>query len=207
MVTKGTGTSRPDPRIAFFNDLAPTWDSEGPSADQVIARLDACRDLLGLRPGQDVLEVGCGTGKTTAWLVAQVTPGRVTAVDFAPGMIEMARAKGIDADFLCLDVCCQGLQPKRFDLVFCFHCFPHFRDQDAALRKLGGCLAPGGRLIVMHLAGSEQINRFHAGLNSCVRDDVLPPLDHWPDILARVGLRLVRQIDRDDLFLVEAGRL
>jgi SAM-dependent methyltransferase len=193
-----------DPRIAYFDALAAGWDDAagGPAA---AGRLASHADLLGLRAGQRLLEVGCGTGKSTAWLAAQVAPGRVTAIDFAPQMLAKAAAKGIDADFAPLDACADDLGQRRYDVILCFHSFPHFRDQAAALRRFRRALRPAGRLIVMHLAGSQHINRFHAGLDGPVRRDALPVGDQWPPLLAEAGLRLTKIIDREDLFFLAAA--
>jgi len=195
-----------DPRIAFFDALAKDWDDEEPTSQTMTARLSRHKDKLGLAPGQDLLEVGCGTGKTTAWLGRQVAPGRVTAIDFSPAMIARARAKGIDAEFLCRDVYSGHLGQDRYDVVFCFHSFPHFRDQAAALVNLSRALKPAGRLVVMHLAGSEQINRFHAGIEGPVRGDALPQGDAWAPLLDDADLTKVRLIDREELFFLEAVR-
>ena len=193
-----------DPRIAYFDGLAARWDDEEPSAATMTARLADHADLLGLTPGEALLEVGCGTGKTTAWLAARVAPGRVTAVDFAPEMIARAAAKGIDAEFRCLDVCADDLGTGQYDVILCFHSFPHFRDQPAALRRVARALRPGGRLIVMHLAGSEPLNRFHAGVDGPVSVDVLPGAEAWDPLLARAGLVQRTLIDREDLFFLDA---
>jgi len=195
-----------DPRRGYFDALAAQWDDEEPSAESMAARLDQYAPLLGLRPGHDVLEAGCGTGKTTGWLVDQVRPGRVTAVDFAARMVECARSKGLDADFASLDLVSDDLGVARFDAVFCFHAFPHLRDQSAALRNFSRALRPGGRLLVMHLAGSERINAFHAALSGPVSGDVLPSGEGWCGLLESAGLSPVRQIDREDLFLVTAAK-
>lgn len=193
-----------DPRIAFFDALAANWDNEEPSAQTMTARLSQHADLLALRPGQTLLEVGCGTGKTTAWLAAQVAPGRVTAIDFAPEMIARAQSKGIDACFQEFDVCHQDLGCRRYDTILCFHSFPHFRDQPAALRNFSQALKPSGRLLVMHLAGSDHINQFHAALAGAVNGDVLPVGPAWTPLLAQAHLKQVTLVDRQDLFFLEA---
>lgn len=65
-------------------------------------RLDLLNDLIkefsqsllfkaGLKRGQDVLEVGCGTGNMTCWLAEQVNPGRVFAIDNSAQQIELAK--------------------------------------------------------------------------------------------------------------------
>lgn len=195
-----------DPRRTYFDNLADTWDEEGPSAEEMIRRLDDSTGLLRLRPDTTLLEVGCGTGKTTGWLAEQVHPGRVTALDFAPLMIDEARKKGIDADWLCLDVCSHKIPAGPFDVVLCFHCFPHFRDQPAALRNLVAAMKPDGRLIVMHLKGSRQINDFHASLQGAVQGDHLPEGEEWTPLLGNAGLVSTRHIDRDDLFFLETIR-
>ena len=170
--------------------LAGQWDDERPDCRTMTDRMVAHAGLLAFRSGDDLLDVGCGTGKTTAWLARQVAPGRVTAVDFSPRMIDRAVAKDIAADFRCLDVCGDDLGVARFDVVLCFHCFPHFRDQRAALRILSRSLKPDGRLIVMHLAGSGQINAFHSGIDGVVSADVLPAGDQWGDLLQQADLFL-----------------
>lgn len=193
-----------DPRIGFFDALADGWDEEEPSAEEMVARLDQQAELLALQPGDSLLEVGCGTGKTTACLVRAVTPGRVTAVDFAPEMIAQAVAKHIDADFACMDVCSDDLGEAKYDVILCFHSFPHFRDQSAALKNFARAIKPGGRLIVMHLAGSDYINHFHASVEGAVQHDVLPVGEEWPPLLAQAHLQQTKCIDRQDLFFLEA---
>jgi demethylmenaquinone methyltransferase/2-methoxy-6-polyprenyl-1,4-benzoquinol methylase len=195
-----------DPRRSYFDEIAAQWDEEGPSGEDMVAHLARAEQMLGLQGGQNVLEVGCGTGKTTAYLVQAVSPGRVTAVDFAPKMIDAAREKGIDADFRVLDVCDQAPPAERYELVLCFHCFPHFRDQPAATRHLARACKPGGRFVVMHMRPAWQINDFHASLSGAVGGDRLPVgQDEWAPLLDQAGLRMVRLIDDEQAgFFLEA---
>lgn len=193
-----------DPRIAFFDQQAPAWDRTGPDPRVTRQRLEDLESRLALRPGLDVLEVGCGTGQITGWLVERVRPGRVLAVDFAPAMLERARALGVHAEFELLDICAAGPADRVFDVVLCFHSFPHFRDPAAALRHLAGALKPSGRLLVVHLCGSAQLNAFHQQVGGAVGHDHLPPAPAWPALLAPVGLRVHQAEDTTDLFWLEA---
>jgi demethylmenaquinone methyltransferase/2-methoxy-6-polyprenyl-1,4-benzoquinol methylase len=195
-----------DPRIAFFDQHAHDWDQNGPDIGQTLSRLEEHRDLLGLEPGNDLLELGCGTGQITQWLADAVRPGKVVALDFSPTMLEKAEAKHIDAEFRCLDICTHLVEEQQYDVVLCFHCFPHLRHQPQALRNMERALKPGGRLIVMHLAGSVQINAFHDSVGGAVASDHLPDKNQWQSMLAETNLQLNECIDREDLFFLRADK-
>lgn len=194
----------PDPRIAFFDRQAPTWDQTGPDPALTLKRLHELNGRLGLQPGMDVLEVGCGTGQITGWLAEKVRPGRVLGIDFSAAMLNKARDRRLEAEFALVDICIERPPLGQFDFVLCFHSFPHFSDQPAALRQIRRHLRPGGRLTVLHLAGSEHLNGFHHKIGGAVAHDFLPPAKHWPAIAERAGLRLIMAEDQPDLFLVQA---
>ena len=162
------------------------------------------RARLGLAPGQDLLEVGCGTGQITGWLVNTVAPGRVIAVDFSPAMLAAARRRNPSADLRLVDICSGEPLRDRFDVILCFSAFPHFRQKSTALRQMAHSLKPDGRLFILHLAGSAAINDFHQKLSAPVCRDLLPAPDKWPDLLEASGLRLSSLVDQPDLFLLKA---
>jgi demethylmenaquinone methyltransferase/2-methoxy-6-polyprenyl-1,4-benzoquinol methylase len=195
-----------DPRIAFFDHLAPVWDRECSNPADTLQRLAALNGDLGLEMGQDVLELGCGTGQITGFLANRVCPGRVVAADFSPAMLAQARSRGVKAEFRQLDICCEGLLQDRFDIVLCFNAFPHFRDKPSALRQIGRCLKPSGCLTVLHLAGSAKLNAFHANLREPVCHDLLPEQQEWSGLLHDAGLCLASFTDQEDLFLLKAKR-
>jgi SAM-dependent methyltransferase len=192
--------------VAFFDQQAPTWDRTGPDPVATLRRLKQLNGRLGLRAGLDLLEVGCGTGQITGWLVDAVKPGRVVAVDFSPAMLAQARARGVEADFVLMDICRDEPVQREFDMVLCFHSFPHFRDPPAALRQIARLLKPGGQLLVLHLVGSAQLNAFHQQVGGPVGHDHLPPASAWPTLVRPAGLKLAEAVDREDLFLVRAEK-
>jgi len=193
-----------DPRVAFFNQLAARWETDSDEMARTRQRLTELLPRLGLGSGQHILEVGCGTGVVTDWLLRHVWTGRWVAIDFAPAMLEQARAKNLPVEWRCHDICDGPVEGEGFDVALCFHVFPHFRDPVAALRHLALSLKPGGRLLVVHLAGSAQINAFHHDVGGPVCHDHLPPATEWPSLLQAAGLTLQQAIDRADLFFVEA---
>jgi len=199
------GQSAADPRIAFFDHHAPSWDADLGEVARTLARLRELRGDIGLRAGQNVLEVGCGTGRITGWLVETVQPGRVVAVDFSPAMLRQAQSRGVNASFRLFDICDETPMEEKLDVVLCFHSFPHFRNQLRALRKIRNLLAPGGQLVILHLAGSAELKQFHARLPRPVCHDHLPPQDLWPEMLGGCGLQLVSLTDEPGLFLLKAA--
>ena len=200
-------SSQPDPRIAFFNHHAHGWDDNPHSNANILHRLTHLRGRLGLHPGLQLLEVGCGTGFITGWLCDCVGASQVTAIDFSCAMLDQARAKGVAAAFQQLDICQQSPADAAFDLALCFQSFPHFRDPRAALINVARSLRQHGRLMVLHLVGSQEINRFHRHVGGAVGGDLLPARHEWPELLGHAGLRMQSLEDRPDLFLLEAVRV
>lgn len=195
-----------DPRVGFFDRIAAAWDHDEQDPLDTLRRVEQNEHLLGLRSGERVLEVGCGTGQLTDWITQRVHPGRVVAVDFSPRMLANARAKNIDAEFRQADVCGDALGEACFDAVLCFHSFPHFRDQAAALANLARAMAPDGRLLVMHLNDRAAINAYHDQVGGEVAGDHLPDVEQWDALLATAGLRRTEWLDREGLFLLRAVR-
>lgn len=198
--------SPPDPRMTFFDELAPRWDEVGQDPAETVRLVAEHRELLGLKPGEDLLEVGCGTGQLTGWLAEQVAPGRVVAVDFAASMLELARRKHPSVGFQHADACHDDLGRDCYDVILCFHSFPHFRDQAAAIGNFAQSLRAGGRLLVMHLAGAEEVNAFHDGVGGVITGDHLPPAPAWTPMLEHAGFALQQLIDRPGLFFLQAVR-
>ena len=190
--------------VEFFDRLAETWDSVEQDQADILSRLEEHSELLALRPGDNLLEVGCGTGQLTAWLAARVSPGKVTAVDFSPKMLTIAKTKCDHADFRLIDVCRDSFAPNSFDVILCFHCLPHFHDIPAALNNLARSLKTGGRLLVIHLHSRKEINDFHDKVGGPVAGHHLPDDDRWESLLAAAALQKTTLLDGNGLYLLEA---
>ena len=207
MNTTIVGGDEVDPRIDFFDQLAPRWDTDCSNPEETLRRFDDLEDRLDLRPGQHLLEIGCGTGQITSWLARRVHPGRVVSADFSPGMLSRAKSIGTNTTYELLDICHETSANGNFDVVLCFNSFPHFRDKPAALRNIAKCLAPSGTLVVLHLAGSQKLNAFHSSLRAPICHDLLPNKQDWSALLEKAELSLSILEDEESLFLLQAKRI
>ncbi len=207
MNATNVGADEVDPRIDFFDQLAPRWDTDCSNPAETLRRLDELETRLNLRPGQHLLEIGCGTGQITSWLARRVHPGRIVSADFSPEMLSRAKSIGANTTHELLDICHEPSANGNYDVVFCFNAFPHFRDKPAALRNIAKCLAPSGTLTVLHLAGSQKLNAFHSGLQAPVCHDLLLSKQEWFGLLPGTGLELSTFEDEDSLFLLQAKRV
>jgi len=109
--------------------------------------------LPSLRPGQRLLDVGCGPGTITLDLARQVAPGEVVGIDRAPEVLDGARAastrEGADnVSFLVGDVYGLDLPDDLFDVVHAHQVLQHLADPVAALVELRRVCRPGGLVAV-----------------------------------------------------------
>ena len=111
------------------------------------AALEAAR----ARPGEAVLDIGCGAGDTTLALARSVAPdGRVLAVDISEALLTRARARAADAAlpiaFELSDAGHAALPAAAFDLLFSRFGVMFFDAPTEAFRHMRAALKPGGRL-------------------------------------------------------------
>jgi ubiquinone/menaquinone biosynthesis C-methylase UbiE len=107
---------------------------------------------MGLRSGERVLEVGCGTGILWRENAARIPAGAsLTLTDLSRGMLATARARleGLVPlpRFGLADAQSLPFPDASFDFALANHMLYHVPDRSRALAELARVLAPGGRLV------------------------------------------------------------
>jgi arsenite methyltransferase len=112
--------------------------------------------LMQLKPGDRVLDLGCGTGWATRILARLVEgspePGQVIGLDVSDEMVRRARTSSRDFDnvmYVWASATQIPWEENYFDKVLSIESFYYYADQERALAELFRVLAPRGRLFIL----------------------------------------------------------
>ena len=135
-------------------------------------------ELLAPRPGERVLDLGCGDGALTLALAAR--GAEVVGVDASTDMVAATRARGLDARLLdghALSLDATGGQP--FDAVFSNAALHWMLDPDAVIAGVARVLRPGGRF-VGEFGGAGNVARIGRALVAALERRGLDGTAAWP---------------------------
>ncbi|WP_399082796.1 class I SAM-dependent methyltransferase [Streptomyces sp. BBFR2] len=196
-------TREPRDVRAFFGPRAACWDArfpdDGPAYAAGVAALD-------LRPGERVLDAGCGTGRALPALRAAVgARGLVLGADLTPEMLDAAVRAGRDgsAFLLLADASRLPVGDAALDAVFAAGLLSHVPDPAGTLGEWARSVRPGGRLALFHPVGRAALA---ARKGRALTPDDLRAEPNLRPLLAGAGWELVRYEDEDDRYLAVAVR-
>lgn len=140
-----------------FATIADVWDRQAEAMDASMGQHGAAaRRALSARPGERVLDLGCGPGLSAVALGAAVGPqGWVAAVDVVPQMADAAQRRlseaevhgvAVAADVATADLVAIAGEGQLFDAAHSRFGLMFFPDPKAAFANIFRALRPGGRL-------------------------------------------------------------
>jgi malonyl-CoA O-methyltransferase len=133
-----------------YNEWSDIYDSDNNLTRDLDAQVT--RDLLADQDLNSILELGCGTGKNTAFL-AQIGTN-VHALDFSEGMIQKARekVKAENVRFEIADLTTRwNCEDGTYDLISCNLVLEHIEDLPHIFSEAERVLYPNGRFLINEL--------------------------------------------------------
>lgn len=87
-----------------------------------------------------ILEIGCGPGNITRYLLQQRPDFKIEGIDIAPNMIELAIANNPAATFKVMDCRSIDTLQKNYDAIVCGFCLPYLSETDC-VKLIKDCTA------------------------------------------------------------------
>jgi demethylmenaquinone methyltransferase/2-methoxy-6-polyprenyl-1,4-benzoquinol methylase len=148
---------------AMFDRIAPVYDLMNrvmtAGLDRRWRRATAASVV---QPGDRVLDACCGTGDLA--VACARAGGRVTGLDFSERMLERARRKAPELEWVQGDLLGLPFVDGTFDAATVGFGVRNVEDVGAALRELRRVLRPGGRLAVLEITRPRGLLRHFYGL-------------------------------------------
>jgi len=160
--------------IGVFDEAATSYDSVGvdfftPIGAELVRR-------AAIRPGEHVLDVGCGRGAVLLGAAAAAGPeGRVVGTDLAPHMVELTAAATAHLPTVSVqvgDAQAPAFAPESFDVVTAGLVLFFLPDPPAALAAHHRLLRPGGRLAFSSFAAYDP--RYEAAMKALAAHTATP---------------------------------
>lgn len=173
-------------QLEFNADLAAELEVAYHRRDH-LRRRELAHQALGARPGERVLDAGCGPGFYVAEVVDRVGPeGSVVGVDSSPQMLALTakRTEGhTNVELREGDVTALPVEDQDFDRALSVQVLEYVADVPTALAELHRVLRPGGRVLIWdvdwatlswHSRDPARMERVLAGWDEHLADPSLP---------------------------------
>ena len=170
-------------QIRYWNEQSgPRWVKQQKRLDLQLEQLGlAAMQRAGVKPGEHVLDVGCGCGQTALQLAERMgLHGSVLSIDISQPMLTRARERQHELgmknlEFLQADAQTCPFERERFDLIFSRFGIMFFDDPAAAFANLCSALCPAGRLCFLCWQALEKNEWMRVPLAAAMQYVAPPP--------------------------------
>ena len=153
----------------YDNDINPTRDLDKTVTKEFLSKIDFFK----------VLELGCGSGKNTEWLIAKADS--LIGLDFSKKMLDLARKKIVSKKVTFINADLNGKWPvhnNSFDLATINLTLEHIEVLDHIFNSLFMKLSQGGKCFVCELHPKKQLEGSKAQFEKNGTDIVLDVFQH-----------------------------
>jgi len=193
----------------YFDNAAESWDTNF-RTPRLISFLEKLVPQFNLKAGQQVLDVGTGTGVLIPYLTAAVGPsGSVTAIDFSNKMVHKCKTKHSHIKNFNLTVGKieeAAFLAESFDAIICFGVFPHFENKKKALQNINRILRPNCKVVIAHALSSEELKKHHKRISEHVAHATMPEKKEIIQLIMQTGFVDVNIRDEPGCYLCFARK-
>jgi ubiquinone/menaquinone biosynthesis C-methylase UbiE len=193
----------------YFDNAAEKWDSKF-KTPKLISFLEKLVPQFNLKPGQQILDVGTGTGVLIPYLTKAVgSAGLINAVDLSEKMVQKCKAKHKhvnNVDITVGNIEDTAFPVESFDAVICFGVFPHLENKRKALQNINKILKYGGKIIIAHALSSEELQIHHKKVSRHVAHAAIPPKNQMTQLLKQTKFIEISIKDEPGCYLCTARK-
>lgn len=193
----------------FFDEHAENWDED--ETPEKIVRLTNIFTELNLKFEGRVLDIGSGTGILVPIIksIPQVE-NILVELDLSLEMLRKNNKRWeiyrSEINQLNADAQLLPFKDASFDHIICFAALPHVPDRKQVMKDCFRSLRKSGKFFILHLMGSQQLNRFHHEVGGAVKNDSLETVQELAHHLKKIGFNILKKDEKEDLYLILAQK-
>jgi 2-polyprenyl-3-methyl-5-hydroxy-6-metoxy-1,4-benzoquinol methylase len=146
------------------------------------------------QPNADILELACGPGNVTQYLLSQRPDFNILATDLAPAMLELGKTNNPQATFELMDCRDIGKLTQKFDAIMCGFCLPYLSKEEVItlINDAKHLLKPGGVIYLSTMEDSYDKSCLQTGSNGDQMYTHYHPAQNLTDPLTANGFEIVQ---------------
>jgi len=147
-----------------WNKVAKIYQDKFMNLDLYNDSYDTFLDLIS-NTSSSVLEIGCGPGNITKYLLTKKADLKITGIDISENMIELAKKNNPTSEFVIMD--CREIDrlDKKFNAIVCGFCIPYISNNDC-VKLISDCknlLTNSGILYLSFVDGNYENSDYISG--------------------------------------------
>ena len=148
----------------IWNNIAKLYQDKFMELDLYNDTYDQFCQLLE-KQNPSILEIGCGPGNITKYLLGQRKDFKITAIDIASNMVQLAQQNNPNANCKVMDSRAIDQIKETFDAIVCGFCIPYLSPEECSklITDCKNLLRPKGILYLSFVEGHPSQSAFQTG--------------------------------------------